>query len=263
MRSAIIVLALIMFLLTACVYEQQEQSTVLESEAPAESTDIEEESTANGQVEVIKTVPTKPASPEYSPEVQAFLDKAKEAASFYYLLEGRKLNNYGSYEPLEAYEVYYRSGKAKKILVKPVKLSTGEYYNEVYMDEKDETAYGICTRTSIICEGNFNKAYPIPYSEQKLKVTPLVLLKEIPFDAKKTEQRMINNRQATAVEYKSGENNVRMYLDDFYGVPLKKIIYNQKDDREVVLEEISFSKIVINNVRSSEVSLPVDHDIIR
>ncbi|MFH1682350.1 MAG: hypothetical protein ABIA37_00995 [Candidatus Woesearchaeota archaeon] len=259
MKSAIIILALTLLLLTACVYEQQEKEDVTsEPEQVVETTPTP----TTGQVEVVKTVPTMPAAPQYAPEVKALLDKTKDITSFYYVFEGRKLNVNGNYEPRATYEAYYKEGKAKKVLSKAVKLQSAVYYNEVYLDDVKETAIGLCTKTSITCEDNLNKAYTLIYDEHDLEVTPLDLISEIPADAKRTEERFVNNRKATAIEYKENGNNVRMYLDNFYGIPLKKVIYTHEDDMELVLEDAVFNKIGENSVRTSEVTLPAEYTVV-
>ncbi len=195
----------------------------------------------------------------YNNRIQDLMDKTKLINNYQFHDRTLRLNYNNIYVEDPAYEVLVRENKAKIIYNEAKKGGPNLFYNEVYLNFNDKTAYGVCSLTGTICKELKGKAYILNYETEKYQTSPLDLIAEIPSTAKVTGTTIYNNRQVTLVEFEIGESRVkRVYLDSYYGLPLKEEEYKQTEDGPMVLLSREFDPVIVGSgtVKTFDVNLP-------
>jgi len=76
--------------------------------------------------------------------------------------------------------------------------------------------------------------------------------------AEKAGTEVIENRQTTILEYINDEGKrEQLSIDDYYGVPLQQIIY----ENDEILEKRTFTKFSVGNVKDSEVTMSSSYEL--
>jgi len=195
----------------------------------------------------------------YNNRIQELMDKAKAINNYRFHYRTIYLNANGLYLEDPAYEVLVRDNKAKKIYFEAKKSDPMMYYNEVYLDFSQKTAFGVCSLAGITCRGLKDIAYRLNYGEEKYQASLLETLAEIPTNAKTTGTTLFNNRQAIIVEFKLPTGNMkRLFLDNFYGLPLKEEEYKITENGELIILSRDFTPLVAGSgtVKTTDVNLP-------
>ena len=206
---------LLVLIVTACAERAVEESVVVQQ---PEVTRIEE-----------KTV-------TYSSEVAALRNKGLAQAKYSYSFHSLVRDEFGNLQATADFDVVVFQDKVKKSYQSPQKRGSA-YYTDFYIDNAARTAAAVCVQGGVLCQENFNNVKPMDYNSQKLEVTLKDVLDDIPPEAKVAESALVDNRKATVVQY----GNVKVYLDNYFGVPLKK----QVSDSEGMTEEYTFSRFDI------------------
>ena len=123
--------------------------------------------------------------------------------------------------------------KVKKVYSSPQKRGS-RFYTDFYLNNAARTAIAVCAVGGVLCGTNVNKVEDADYESEKLSVTMKEVLEEIPPTANVTGSALVDNRKATIIEY----DNVKVYLDNFFGVPLKKEVFDGE-----LIEEHTFSRV--------------------
>ena len=209
---------------------------------------------------------TLPSKPIYDPKIQDLLDKNKDLTSYEYFF--RTVSRSYDQTLLEdtAFTVYIKDGKIHKIYPQAKYWKDGLYYNEVYLNSNTKTAFITCTKDGVTCDKNWQKAYSINYDTEKITMTPLSLLENIPMSAKVVGEALLEDRKVTLVEYPTSDGNKeRLYIDSFYGLALEQKKYTlNKDEEEVILEDRLFSSLGAGKgtVKNSDVDIPEDYTVV-
>lgn len=197
------------------------------------------------------------AKPAYQREAADLIAKSSQVTSYHYLFQSRFLNSYGNYENKVAYRAYIKNNKTKKAYLDTIKLDQNSYYNDVYLDSSQEKAFGICSKLSVLCKPIQDKAYLIDYSKEKPEFTPLELIQSLDPKAKKVGEENFEHREVDILEYTDEKNQrVRLFVDRYRGLPVKRVISAYKDDEEIKLQEDTFTEMTLGDVKNADVNLP-------
>jgi len=189
-----------------------------------------------------------------NPDLMKLLDKGNEINSYAYSYKTKRKNSFGNVEEGDNYQVYIKNEKVKKIHAKFQKLNEDVFYNEVYLDNKKEEAFVVCTLVDVMCDKNRNTPHDIRYDYEKLGITPMTVLESIPKDAESAGSQTVNSRSSSAFRYDQYGKQIKVYLDKYYGIPLKKEIYKYNDDKTELIESYSFKIVSVKNVFNSDVT---------
>ncbi len=123
--------------------------------------------------------------------------------------------------PQRKYTVSLKGNKMKLALPDYVYTKTKEYYDTVYLDTLTNDAVGYCeSRQIIFCPDN-NKQFPVNWKEYKHK-TPFDWLNNIE-DPHYDGVEIINARETIKLSYLKNNQEVFIWIDNFYGLPVKVV----------------------------------------
>lgn len=228
---------LMLILLTSCAAPE------------AEVTDKGE--VAVNQAEKVEEVET-PSVQVYNQDVAELVAKGKKRTEYHYAWDYKVRDSFGNYRTEADYEVFVKGDKVKKMYLVPRKLNLELFYDNLYLDKTTRTAFATCVRNSILCRPSYEKVYPADYEE--LPFTAIDLLEKVPQEAKSVGTRALFGRSALVVEY----GNERLYVDTYFGLPLKHEMYKVEEGEEIILEESTFSRLSIS-VKDSDVNVPKEY----
>lgn len=195
----------------------------------------------------------------YNIWVQELKLKGQEVKDYSYNYQSDYLNSNGLIISKPTYYVFIKGNLARKVYPGPIKGQGQIYYDNVYLDDVLQTAYGVCRKTGITCSELKGKYFPLVYAEQKMEITPVGLVSKLDRYSKATGQISYANRQVTYVESELTDGKVeRLYVDEFFGLPVHQEIFIMVDGKELVLEEREFSRISAGKgaVSTKDVVLP-------
>jgi hypothetical protein len=188
---------------------------------------------------------------EHNSEVKEFIEKSFDVDNYKYAYSSSILNPNKLYYAEPTYDVYIKEDNIRKSYLSPVKIDRA-YYSDIYLIGF-EKALGVCSEVVLVCKGG-EEAVSLNYDEHKLKMTPLDLIQNIPNDALVVGLETFDNRKAKIFEYYLEGKKVRLSVDIYSGLTLKKLVYGFEDDDEVVLEKHYFRDLAVGNVRNADVS---------
>jgi len=186
----------------------------------------------------------------YDSEVLELIKKGENRDNFQYTYKYTYRESNGNYFSAPVFDLYMKENKVKKVYLSPIK-NDGVYYREVYF--VDGKVLGVCDTKSVLCDDAEGMVYDI--QGEDLGVTPIDILDDLPYRAEVKGTEMFDGRKVTVVQYEEGDTKVKVYIDPYYGLPLKKVIYGFDDDEEIVLKRWEFTNIAAGNVRNADVSL--------
>lgn len=242
MKTSLIIALLLItsLLLTSC-----------NSDAPSSSSETPPKS-------VYQAFPNKPVkevieAPTHQKEVAELIKKSKAITNYQYTFHSSIRNEFGNLQEQTPYAAYHKDNQIKKVYSPLIKLNREFYYDSVYLFEG--RAVAVCSSSAVLCEENFNLPVNISYEQEQLKMTPKDLILTIPFEAKKVREEIFENRNLDVLEYKENSKRVRLSVDTYSGLPLKKIIY-ANDDEGTILEEYIFYHLALGDVKTKDITLP-------
>ena len=192
--------------------------------------------------------PIQPAQ-QMSAEVKSLIDKTKEITNYMYFFDASEVGSY---------EVWRKDNLVKKVYSEPVKLGKESYYNEVYLDMDKGTAIGICTDAGVLCSPVWKKSFVLDYNRELPAVDPVTLVEQVSY-AEKVGTERVETRATTIIREDSTDKKVKLWLDDYYGFPLREVVYKVVGDQEVVLEKHTFSKVQVGQVKTADVTMPTGY----
>lgn len=185
----------------------------------------------------------------YAPEVLSLLEKSKNVTAYKYYFDTFKGGKY--------YEVFVREGKVRKVYSDVLKFGEEHYYNEVYLNSLDKEAVAVCTQGGVLCTSVWNKAFLVDYDTEKVSFVPVDLLFNLSYDAHKVGEEIFDNRKAVIIEFVNGKGmKEKLWLDAFYGVPLKQVVYDELGKEG---EKHTFTHFIVG-VSDEEVMLPASYE---
>ena len=182
--------------------------------------------------------PEQPApKPELSQDIKDILAKTSKVKSFSYIYS----------ENLAGTASYYVMGDKLKISYGPKQIYNSFNYYDIYIDRLDKKEYLVCNKDSE-CKGKLGTN--ITYGTFG-KETPLDIANKID-NGQITERTQIDNKNTAIVFYtNSNGEEERVWLWDFYGLPLKREI--QRNGKTLT---ILYDKLDVNLVEAPDVTLP-------
>ncbi len=212
---------------------------------------------------ILPAEPVQKSNTNLDSEILELVEKTNDIDNYEYYYKSVIRNEYGSSVTDESYQLYYNGGLMKKVYNDAKFLADEFRYNEVYLNSDDNKALIVCTLTSVSCEDYLKQGYSIFAAPELPEVTPLIIIENIPTSAEETGEVTIDGRKVMIIEYEIGNDEYEtVYLDTYYGLPLKKEIYTYDVDEKIVLETKTFSKIVVDGVKLSEVTFPEEFEVI-
>lgn len=187
----------------------------------------------------------KKAEPELPPLSQELLDliaKAEGIGSIEY--------SYGEYKPGEAgifMHVYVREDKIKQVFsIRGGTYTPGTMYDSVYLDLAEKTVKAYCEDIED-CEDT-DALIPVNYNDFIVE-TPLSLLRTIKYGEIKGSA-MFGNREAIIIEFINEQGNKqRVWLWNYWGVPIKYEIYSADGER---IKKVEYKGMIVNQLKSSD-----------
>ena len=202
----------------------------------------------NSKPKITIVPPKEKPKPMYDPIVNEFITKAKEVGAYRYTFDASKAGTY---------DYYIYGQNTKKVYLVPIKLKGDVNYNEVYLDTLLQDAVVVCTKGVSSCTYAWKKAYDINYDLEKVDLTPLFIVENIPYSAKKVGEEVFDNQKTSIIEYMNGQGKKeRLWMDHYTGLPLKQVIYSvdvENGDKE--LAKHTFTRVILN-IKKSEVVFP-------
>ena len=191
-------------------------------------------------------------------EVAAIVEKSSSVTNYKYLFSSKIRNRVELYDE-KKYDVYVANGVFKKVYSHPLKFQENIYYDQVYIDPAARTAVGICAAKGVSCEGLERKSFIVSYDAEKISLLPLDLLHSLPPQARKTGKELVDDRQASIIEYPVTGGKEKISVDDYSGIPLKWDVLTVNGDEETLQQEFTFTQLVVGNIKQSDITLPAGY----
>ncbi len=208
----------------------------------------------NSKPKITIVPPKEKPKPMYDPIVNEFITKAKEVGAYRYTFDASKGGTY---------DYYIYGQNAKKVYLVPIKLKGDVNYNEVYLDTQLQDAVVVCTKGVSSCTFAWKKAYDINYDLEKVDLTPLGIVANIPYSAKKVGEETFDNQKTSIIEYmNSNDKKERLWMDHYTGLPLKQVIYSvdvENGDKELVKH--TFTRVILNIKKSDVIFLESEFEL--
>lgn len=178
-------------------------------------------------------------------------DKNEVAAEESYIKLVKKAQSYESVEydlgedslTKRLYTVNLKGDNSRIALPDFVHMGNREYYDTVYLNAGNGEANAYCeSREKFFCPDK-DKSYKIKYGEYVHK-TPLQWVKEIQNPTYHGIE-VLNFRDTTKLSYKKDNKDVFIWIDNFYGLPIKVLEPSGKSWH--------FNYIRVNNVKDEQV----------
>lgn len=140
----------------------------------------------------------------------------------------------------EEWETWVTSDRMHVKLREMDNLREDVYIDNVYLNLVSNTAEGFCERTVYRCadpnspeEVNFKKYY---------RKTPFEWIKEVTYAEKESEEQM-QQRNVWKIKYTEGSKTTTMWVDEYYGIPLKVRVADGSVVNEYIFEDIGFNSV--------------------
>lgn len=148
-------------------------------------------------------------------------------------------------------EVFVKGNKLKIKLAQLDHVVNDVYVDTIYIDRAAGEAAGYCEKKIYRCRDP-NTPHAVAY-EKYNKKTPVDWIKGVAY-AEEVGSETMDNRDVLVVEYKEKDAQVKMWIDTFYGVPLKiEVMQGSKVDTSI-FEDISFNSVDDSSLVHADVS---------
>ncbi|MFH1072994.1 MAG: hypothetical protein V1743_06210 [Nanoarchaeota archaeon] len=195
--------------------------------------------------------PVEPEMPEEDipslpDEVKDAFDKAKETVTSY------QYKYIGPPNDKDVFAVLVKGTKMKVTRPQYANYLETDRYDTVYLDLEKKTAVAYCLVYTPVCKDKTKAFYP--GYEKYLFKTPFDWIEEIPGGELKGSEQ-VNGRNAWRVEYSSGENLHKVWIDEHYGIPIKIQIGLESKDISSLQKLVTYEykELGINSVEDKEV----------
>ncbi len=176
-------------------------------------------------------------------EYRELLRRASAIGSFTYKFSDTQIG-----EETYLYEVFGRF--VKITLPGPEKHKTGEVYDEIIMDRVTKTALSHCSR-ELCPRPNIDKEVEkVDYDEYYIYDIYEYLTRT--FNGAYVKEEMIGNQYTKVFSANFEGNEARVWLQEYYGFPLKILIKQDDGSKRTIL----FEDVMVYNTRKSEIVPP-------
>lgn len=221
-------------------------------------------------VEVVPEVTIEEKKEEvilYNPKIKELKDKSAQIDNYYYHFQSVVIGSNGISVENNAYSLMVRGLQSKKIYLQPKNWKEDIYYNEVYLDSNQKVAYVACADTGVLCKPSWEKAYGFSYDSESVSITPKKIMDDLnPHDYKVLGFTLVDDRRAVILETTTLEGNKeKLFVDDYYGLPLRQVIFKlNEDDEEIILVNRNFILVGAGSgtVKISDVTVPGDFEVV-
>lgn len=179
----------------------------------------------------------------FPPEIQQILAKSANVKSYSYIYTGR------IEEPVLT---VYVVGDHTKVVLPTLRQTPPktEYFDTVFLTTSTKQVVGYCLdKDSNKCDAS--RRFNVKYADYS-KETPLEWLHEIPPTAVLSGSEKADNRNAAVVSWQEGTQKTRLWIDTYYGVPLKVEISVDGTIKEIY----TFTSLIVNKYKESDVLPP-------
>jgi len=177
--------------------------------------------------------------------VKKLFDKGLSATNFY-------VSRNTLHEKPIVIKIYVRNNLQKYVLYNENRYNAGDYYDAVYLDTVKKTAIAYCEdKNSVACPERA-KQWTLNFNEVYTK-NPVDWLKEFdPSTATIISSETLNGRPSTVVSTVYKGEPVKMWLDNYSGIPIRIEIGASEfmQDKDVYV----FDEVEVKGVRESEVT---------
>ena len=242
------ILVIAMFVVAGCGGQKasapdDEPAPVPKKTAPSPAPEPEEE-TQMAKPEP-KAAPEPEAAPEPAPtkavskKVAELLKKHSRVTSMNYLYQDRL--NY----PME-WPTYVKGSKMAIDLRELEEIDNDVFISKVYLDTSSKSAKAYCESKVYRCKDP-NQALDVTFAKYKHK-TPLEWIKEVTYAESAGEETM-QQRLTVKITYEEDGKQVSMWVDDYYGIPMRVEIKDGSDVKKYIFEDLA-----INAVSDSDIT---------
>lgn len=268
-KKILMVLSIVML---ACLVASCLPSSGTEPKTPADQTSPEVKETPSSPLTaaIVADLPKTDDKKKSETSSKELFDKGKEISNYKLFYQSSARTNEGLFLERESYTLFARGNKLKIAFAEHRKFNPKSNhgqanYDQVYLDLEAKSAYAVCDNKGVVCETDKGKAFKLDYESEKGVVTPATLLDRIGSgsDVKHLRGITYNSRKVTIVDYINTETELEeIYLDDFYGLPLKLVIYGYGGGEKVVLRQDTFAIIDVGGVKNNQVTVPQNYPVI-
>ncbi|MBI5061565.1 MAG: hypothetical protein HZB67_04605 [Candidatus Aenigmarchaeota archaeon] len=137
---------------------------------------------------------------------------------------------------------YFIKGEKIKIsLAQLDHISDNIYVTTIYLDRSTQEAIGYCEAKMYRCKDP-NKPFPVPFSKYERK-TPVDWIAGVTY-AEEVSSERIDDREVAVLQFEEDGSAVKMWLDTFFGVPLKiQVMKSGSIVDEYIFEDIAFNSV--------------------
>ncbi len=181
-----------------------------------------------------ETAPVK----EPSKKVKDLLSKHSRVKSLHYMYQDPL--NYPAEWP-----TWIKDNKMHIDLRTLDQVNSDTYVNQVYLDKASKTAVGYCESNEFKCKDP-NQAVKVKFAKYNRK-SPIDWIEGVTYAEIETTETM-QQRTVVRLAYTDDKGaKVVMWVDDYYGVPVKVEVTKDGDKKRYVFEDLAF-----NNVEDSD-----------
>jgi hypothetical protein len=126
------------------------------------------------------------------------------------------------------------------------------FVDNIYLNLRTKDAVGYCERNAYRCadpnspvDVNFNKYY---------RKTPIEWINEVTYAEKEAEEQM-QQRNVWKLKYTEGSKTVYMWVDEYYGVPVKIKVIENGVANDYIFEDIGFNTVDDSDLEHSLVTM--------
>lgn len=230
------------------------------------SSEVKDQSSSPITASIVADLPEiKEKTSQTAPD-KDLLNKGKDINNYKLAFKSQTRTEEGLFLEKETYTLYAKDSKFRLVYANHKKLEPGVNYDTLYLDTEAKTAYATCENKGVICESDKWKAFGMNYNEEIAKiVTPLTLLNRISTgsDIKHLKGLWYDNRKVTIVDFVNPDASLEeLYIDNFYGIPLKQVIYGYDGGLKVIQEQKTFAIIDIDGVKNLDVTVPDNYPLL-
>lgn len=147
---------------------------------------------------------------------------------------------------------FWRKGEKVKIKLPLPKPLVKEFADTVYLDIATKKAEGYCTEKLLKCN-LAPEERPVSYNDYTVK-WPDEWIDQVPATAHLEGSLQWENRQVQVIRYEKNNQYYELYVDTYYGLPLKASIYTDAEYTQLIAGGAEYRDIAINRVKESDVT---------
>jgi hypothetical protein len=205
-----------------------------------EKTTVKSTPTKTTPTETVETQPETESEPAKVPSkaIQALLEKhVGRVTSLRYMYQDQTMKP-------EEWETWIKDDKMHVRLRELDNVRGDVYIDHIYMDLSTKVAQGYCEMHVYRCA---DPNSPVDVTFQKYyRKSPIDWIESVTYAEKETEEQM-QQRTVWKIKYTEGAKTVAMWVDDYYGIPVKVRVTEGSAVNEYIFEDIA-----INSVEDSD-----------